>query len=1188
MLVRIVGALCVLCMLTAWPAAAQNVAIPGEDLAAYRDTLDLLIPQPFPLRPFVLPGSESVYLDGTRLDTTQYRLDYRRGHLRIDGLVPDPRRTLVAVYRTFGFRLRDTYRRRALVAPAAADTAGAVSIVERPTRNGAPASADGSQLQRSGSITRGLLVGNNRDATVESGLRMQVSGEVAEGIRVQAVLTDENTPILPEGTTQRLNEFDRVFIQIEARQGTAQLGDFDLRFQGSTFARFARKLQGITVFGDLPDPAVAAVGGGRLAVAGATARGIFQTQDLIPIEGVQGPYRLEGKSGERFIIVIPGSEEVYLDGVRLDRGESNDYVIDYATGELTFTSSRIITGDDRLTVEFQYRTTEFTRTLLGAEVDVGFWQRADGTARARLGATFLREADSRQFNEEFGLTEEDEAILAVIGDSTAAQSGAVAVEYDPEAPFVQYVRRDTTLQDGTADRVFVALTAAPPDTVTVFRVRFTRVGSGNGRYVRRGQAVNGILYEYAGPGRGEYEPIRLLPKPKQQRLFDLRGGFEPVRGVELFGEWAQSLNDQNRLSDADGGDDVGAAYLGGVRLRPLNVGWGDVELGQVSAEVRRRFTGDHFATFDRTQPVEFARRWNLDPARTGRGGQTVQVGDETIDEAELEWSVTPRSRLSGEVGRLRSAGTFDGRRWAVSLQAGEERWPRLLYRVERISSDDASTGEVGRWLRQLGRLEQPLLAGRLVPRVEIEHEDRRQRITAVDSLTGSSFAFVEYRPGLAWKTGTLEVGGTLELRTEDLWLDGDLRDAGRAWTAQTEFDWRPGRAFSTDGSVGFRRRAFTDAFVEQGRQAQSSVVLRWNGRFQPGPRILSLDWFYEALTERTPVLQEIYVRTGPELGEFVWEDGNGDGAIQIDEFIPERTQDEGTYVRTFIPSDTLRSVISVQTRAIMQLDPGKAWRGAASGWKRWLSNVSTRTTVQIQEKSEEDRLSRIYLLKQRFFRDPRTTLKGLLRFSQDVTLFRNTSRYGLDLSYNLVRNLTVLEAGEESRFVNRWQADGTLRPVQRLGLRLSAAWEHNRTGSQAFRSRRFDISGVSLEPEVSFNPSSSLQLSAGMAYSRKTDALEDRRATVWKVPLTGRFTQVRRLSLSGRVEVAEVALSGQADGLANFELTDGRGAGTSFLWNLSGWYQLSRLLRATLSYNGRAPADAPTLHTVRLQLSAVF
>lgn len=433
MRVRLVGAMCLIgCWLLAGPAAGQDPAPPVEDLSAYRDTLDLLQRQPYALRSFVMPGSEAIYLDGTRLDTTAYRLDYRFGRLWIDGLVPDPRRTLVAVYRTWGFTFRDDYRRRVLARPAGqeADSTGALTVVEEAGQaSERPADAySGVQLQRSGSISRGILVGNNRDATVESGLRLQVAGPVAEGIDVQAVLTDENTPILPEGTTQRLDEFDRVFIQIDTQQGTAQLGDFDLRFDGSEFARVARKLQGITVFGDLPQTSSAALAGGHVAVAGATARGIFQTQDLEVVDGVQGPYRLVGKSNERFIIVIPGSEEVYVDGVRMTRGETNDYVIDYATGEVTFTSNRLIREDNRITVEFQYRTTEFTRTILGTQADMALWRRDDGTGRARLGVTFLREADGRQFDEEFGLTDEDEALITALGDSTAQRSGATRVD----------------------------------------------------------------------------------------------------------------------------------------------------------------------------------------------------------------------------------------------------------------------------------------------------------------------------------------------------------------------------------------------------------------------------------------------------------------------------------------------------------------------------------------------------------------------------------------------------------------------------------------------------------------------------------------------------------------------------------------------------------------------------------------
>ena len=1196
MRVRLVGVFCVIGFcLAASPVAGQDPSSRVEDLGVYRDTLGLLLPQPYVLQPFMMAGSEAIYLDGTRLDTTAYRIDYRFGRLWIDGLVPDPRRSLVAVYRTWGFAFKDGYRRRSLVRveDEEADSAGAV-VVEEETlvvAEGSPDTFSGVQLQRSGSITRGVLAGNNRDATVESGLRLQASGQVAEGVNVQAVLTDENTPILPEGTTQRLDEFDRVFIQIDTRRGVAQLGDFDLRYQGSEFARFARKLQGIGVTGTLPPTASAVLAGGTVNVAGATARGIFQTQDLEVTDGVQGPYRLVGKNNERFIIVIPGSEEVFVDGIKVTRGETNDYVIDYATGEITFTSNRLIREDNRVSIEFQYRTTEFTRTLVGSEADVALWRRSDGTGRARFGVTFLREADSREFNQEFGLTEEDEALITAIGDSTARRSGATAVDYDPEAAFVQYIRRDTTLADGTVDTIFVAVSEVPADTVTVFRVQFSRVGQGQGSYVREGRTVNGILYVYRGPGRGEYDPVRLLPKPRQQRLFDLRGGFEPIKGLEIFGEWAQSLNDENRSSNLDAADDQGKAYIGGFRLKPLALLFGGSNLGTVSAEVRRRFTGNHFATFDRTRPVEFARRWNLDARTIGQGGSTVQNGDETIDEARVDWAVTPQSNVRAELGRISLSETFTGTRQAFFLQVGEVKLPRINYRLESIKSDDEVRLEDGSWLRQLGRIEQPMLKGRLVPRFEFEQERRRQQVAGTDSLASPSIAFVEYRPGVAWKTDAVEVGGSVEVRTEDLWADGVLRDASNAVTVESQFKVKPGKALNTEGSIGYRIRRFTEFFrVEKQQQNRESVVLRWNGRWQPWRRAMLVDWLYEALTERTPTLQEIYVRTGPELGEFVWEDANEDGVIQIDEFIPERTQDEGAYIRTFIPSDSLQSIIGVQTRLTFQLDPSRLWRQSETRWKRRLANVSTRTTFQVQEKSRDPALSQIYLLNLSRFRDPVNTLKGSLRIRQDLFLFRNQPRYGLDFSYNQIRTLNEFAAGTESRFVNQWSMEGKYKPLTQWGLRLASSREQNRTDSENFASRKFDIESVNIEPEVAFNPARVVQLSASLAFSQKTDAVGDRTAQVWKVPFTARYSLARRLNLTGRFEVASVTVESQEQtvGLANFELTDGRGEGTSYLWTVTGWYQLSRLLRATLSYNGRSPADAPTLHTVRVQLSAVF
>src|SRR5207247_1779133 len=62
----------------------------------------------------------------------------------------------------------------------------------------------GSNLQKSGSLLRGFTIGSNRDLTLNSGFRMQMAGSLTNDVQVVAALTDENSPIQPEGTTQTL------------------------------------------------------------------------------------------------------------------------------------------------------------------------------------------------------------------------------------------------------------------------------------------------------------------------------------------------------------------------------------------------------------------------------------------------------------------------------------------------------------------------------------------------------------------------------------------------------------------------------------------------------------------------------------------------------------------------------------------------------------------------------------------------------------------------------------------------------------------------------------------------------------------------------------------------------------------------------------------------------------------------
>ncbi len=835
------------------------------------------------------------------------------------------------------------------------DSVAVLKPIAEPS-NRVPATSDpfgNTNLRRSGSISRGVIAGNRQDATIESGLRLQLAGEIVEGVNLKAVLSDENTPILPEGTTQRIDEFDKVFIEVSGRRGTAQLGDFELTLDGSQFAKFSRKLQGVNVSGGTESLLSEARFGATGIVSAATTRGLFRTQSLAIEDGAQGPYRLEGDNGERFIILIPASEIVYLNGARLTRGESNDYVVDYATAEITFTPNRLMSRDQRVVVEFQYTTNQFTRTLVAAESKANYWSRPDGSSRATMSVSFIRESDSRQFFDEFGLTSADSLLISQAGDAGAIRSGAEVVEYNPEALFVQYTFDEVVLNGGTSDSAFVVVGGLVSDTTQVFRVRCSTVGAGNGRYRRVGRNINGIVYEYVGAGRGEYEPVRRLPLPRQQRLFDIASEIEIVKGLLVYGEFAQSSTDENRLSALDSDDDIGRGAIGGIRLAPKSLGLIGGQPLEVSASIERNRRQQTFRTFNRTRTVEFSRDWNLGNRGLSATGGVESNGAELIDLGTINFKWSKIGVLGARYGRMDLGSTFSAKRWLIDLRNDtrtDSSQSLYQYSVQNVTSTDLAVSKSGSWFRQKGSIRGPRMGGWIAPQLSFDQERLEQRIAGTDSLTNESLAFIDVRPGVGFFGTRSSAFAELQYRNEDEVLGAELTDGSTSMTGRVRLQLRTKGSLRSNGTFGYRIRRYADPVAEQfGRQDQESLVLSWNGDWRPLERAITASWLYEAQTERTPKLQEIYVRTGPEFGDYVWLDDNNDGVLQIEEFVLETTPNEGVYSRTFVPSDSLFSTVAVRARGRFDFDPGVLVKGSQGRLARIARNVFLSSLIEVSE-----------------------------------------------------------------------------------------------------------------------------------------------------------------------------------------------------------------------------------------------
>ena len=1126
------------------------------------------------LDPWIIPETFRVHADTVLLDEDQWTLHPARGIWSWD--VPASGRmpfdTLRFRYEYWPINLPVSIFERELVPVDTTDDrfdpAGAVQVARRPLRQ-QDLFAD-TRLQRSGSLRRGVVVGTNQDLFLESGLNFEISGHITDDIEVVASLTDRSTPIQPDGTTQTLREFDQVYIRLMHEMGMMQMGDIDIRLDQSNFAVIDRRLQGVGLQADLNRY-------GTYEGSAAVLRGQYREMQFTGEDGVQGPYRLSGADNEQFIIVLAGSERVYINGERMTRGEENDYIIDYGLGEITFTSDRIITDHSRITVDFQYLRDAYTRSVVAA--DAGHDHLLNN--RVSFGATVIREADNVNLSTQLFLTEQEREVLRQAGDDPqlAIISGADSVGFRRDADFLLYSRIDTLFQ-GQEYQIFKHI---PGDSSGVYRVQFSRVPDGEGDYRRVGRAANGILYEWAGPGMGNYMPRRRLSRPVEQSMVALRSRVRATRKLNLYGEWAGSYFDRNRLSPVDNENNQDMSFLAGVQLDPVST-----RIGTVLFDLKGRYEGEHFAYFDRVREVEFDRRWNLTHMEDSR--------EERL-EGTVSWVPTGNTRLDFGAGGLQRSG-FQGVRGDLRLVSREEGLPGVDYLVERIESEDRNFGENGTWWRQRGRVDYDisLPAGNLQPEFEFEQEDRLQKDSVADSLLAGSLQFIEVGPGLYYLlSDRFRIGSTIRYREDRGVLNGRLADESRGITQRYVMDYRHSSLFQTRNTIGLRQRQFEEIFrIEQQRLDSRGVLLRSVTDYRPWNRFIETQFLYDANTERRPLLQEAFIEVGPELGQYIWVDLNDDGVQQVDEFFPEQSPNEGSFIKQLVPSEELFPVIALRARWRTTVNPEQLidpFDARYSGWLHFLSGIRWHSLFDIREENRTEQLEDIYLMRLNRFRDDSLTINGRIFIEQDVEFFRNNTRTEFRITADRMRSQQRQASGLEKRSSDNVRVRGGGRISRRFRILTSANLLSTENRSETFASRNYTIRGGEVRPRLDIRWSQSVQSGAGFSLISKTDHYPENPASVRGVTLLAdsRTTFGRRLQASVRLERRSFVLTGgPSTSMGEFELTDGAGLGQTWAWSLQSDYRISDFLRASLQYDGRTVPARPAIQTLRFTVNAVF
>lgn len=1134
---------------------------------------------------FILTESESVLLDSTTLLTraVDYAIDYRSGHLiikkeKLDLIISDSlQHFLLVVCQTLPLAFKSEYFLRQKVFRQDSVGKQEVSVVSSPAK---PLLEDffGAGLQKSGSISRGFTVGSNRDLSLSSGLRMQLAGKLSEDLDIVAALTDENTPIQPEGTTQTLREVDKVFVGLKAPSYSATLGDFNLELgsqQGGEFARLTRKLQGATGSvnfgrGHRNDD------GSTLMLTGATQRGKFHTNQFQGIEGNQGPYPLTGKNGERRIIIVAGSERVYINGEQMIRGETNDYTIDYASGEMVFTSRRLITNASRVTVDFEYTDRQFTRNLLAGGVTTSFVD-----DKVKVNALFMQEADDPNSPIEGSLDEQTRSQLSNSGADRfkASVPGVRFVGKDSVTNVGrgQYILRDTVM-NGTSYKIYVY---APGNSLAFYAVSFStvdRMPTDSAGYVRIGIGQ----FRFAGVGQGNYLPIQFLPIPQLQRVIDINTTAKIGQAFSLTGEYALSHLDQNRLSTLDNSNQQGSALKVGLQFSPRNVRIGATSIGDFDLSLSERFVDHRFSSLDRYNEIEFSRKWNV---------ESTGSGNEEIREANLSWKPSHAIDIAGTYGFLNMPDTYRTTRLQSDLQYKDSLQNMVRYQREDIQSTDLLQKESSEWTRQRGTAEYSFW--KLRPSLRVESEERALGSTVRDSLRAGSFQFLEIAPRLAIEAANgFRAAAEFQVRSEDSVAVGSLQRASQSFTQVYSAELQSSQTFSSQLMFNVRSTRFTKLFKERGNTDADVVLVRSQTRYSPLERAVDATLLYEFANQRAARLERVFIRVPKGSGNYRYKgDLNGNGLAEDDEF--ELTRFDGDYVVIYASSDQLFPVLDLKTNVRLTLQPERLFR-QPSGWaEKILSVLSTETMFRVEEKSTESDAQQIYLLQFAHFLNDKTTVAGYTNFTQDLHLFERRADFSARLRFVQRKSLAQLVSAAERSYSRERSIRIRSQFLPEIGNQTEVVNKTDRVLASSATPRERDLAMNALSSDFSYRPEAAWELGFRIDVARVVDSFRNPN------PVADMNEQSVRTSyaffgagqLRGELRREEVVLSqGVSDPQRPFpfEFTNGKVIGKSLLWQLAFDYRFSQNMQVTLQYNGRREASRAAVHVGQVEAKVFF